>query len=162
MRSVSARRAAVTIGAAALALSCAGAALAHPFSSWSGRSGPFAWHARQHSCGVAGGKPSTLREHTRWRTSPANGYHRLIFRHQVKDEATGKWQTIKRRRWSTRNTRLEGNRRVVHWIQRYFPIEDEVGLTTRNVVAFEWWVDRQRDRRKLRRVMTLRACVVQG
>jgi hypothetical protein len=162
MRSVSVRRAAVAIGAATLALSAVGAALAHPFSSWSGRSGPFAWHARQFSCGVAGGSPSTLREHTRWRTSPANGYHRLIFRHQVRDDATGTWQTITRRKWSTKNTRLEGNRRVVHWLQRYFPIEDEVGLTTRNVVTFEWWLDRRRDRRVFRRVMKLRKCVVRG
>ena len=162
MRSVSARRAAVSTGAALFALSSIGLASAHPFSAWSGRSGPYAWHAKRLSCGVVGGKPSTVREHTRWRTSPRNGYHRLRFEHQVRDDTAGTWQTIVRRGWSTRNTRFEGSRTVVHWLQRYHPVKGEAGLTTRHRVTFEWWLDRPRDRRTFRRVMTLPACVVGG
>ena len=147
--------------AVVLALACAGTAAADPFSDWSGKRGPFAWEAKLRTCGDVGDTPSRVRAHTRWRGSPANGYQRLtFFRRRLDDDGDG-WLTVQRQARSTKNGPLEGNRAVVHWSQWFFPFEDEGGATTRHVVRFEWLRDRPgRDRRVLRRTVTLPACVV--
>ena len=66
-------------------LAGAGSAAAEPALSWSGTRGPFAWEAQSLACGVAGvAQSSRLKAHTRWRTSPADGYQRLTFMRQVR------------------------------------------------------------------------------
>jgi hypothetical protein len=151
------------IGAVAAVFSCAtAAASAHPFGAWSGKSGPFAWQAKQVSCGSVGESPSRVQAHSRWRRSPANGYQRLTFSRQIRDDATGEWTTVQRQRRSTRNTRLEGSREILHWSQFFFPLAGEGGKTSRHVVRFEWLRDRPgpTDRLVAARVKTLRPCVV--
>jgi hypothetical protein len=141
----------------------AAGASAHPFS-WSGTSGPFAWHAKQVSCGVVGESPSRLRAHSRWSLSPANGYQRLTFTRQIRADDTGEWTTVQRQRRSTKNTRLEGVAGILHWSQFFFPFNDEDGSTSRQLVRFEWLRDRPGPNERLvaARMMTLRSCVVGG
>jgi hypothetical protein len=155
------RRLFAALGTTALALVWAGVAAADDFPSWSGTKGGFAWEAKRLSCGVVGESPSRLRAHTRWRSSPANGYLRLTFTRQIRDG--GAWTTVHRQRRSTKNKPLEGSRAVIHWTQWFFPFEDEGGATSRHVVAFEWLRDRSgpgRDPRVLRRTRSFAACVV--
>jgi hypothetical protein len=136
-------------------------ASAHPFPAWSGTSGPFAWQAKRLSCGAVGDKPSRIRAHTRWRTSPANGYQRITFTRQIRDDSTGDWVTVQRQRRSTKNTNLEGIRSILHWSQFFAPVEDEAGKTSRHLVFFEWLRDRAaHDRRVASRSMNLKRCVV--
>ncbi|MGH3022033.1 MAG: hypothetical protein ACRDNI_00110 [Gaiellaceae bacterium] len=144
-----------------LALACAGTAAADPFSGWTGKRGPFAWEAKLLACGNVGDSPSRVRAHTRWRRSPGNGYVRLTFFRQVLGE-DGDWVTVQKQTRSTRNGQLEGASGAVHWSQWFFPFEDESGATTRHSVRFEWLRDRtgRPDRRMLRRVRTLPACIV--
>jgi hypothetical protein len=154
------RRLFAALGATVLALAWAGAAAADDFA-WSGTKGGFAWEAKRLSCGVVGESPSRVRAHTRWRSSPANGYLRLTFTRQIRDGA--RWTTVHRQRRSTKNKPLEGSRAVIHWTQWFFPFEDEGGATSRHVVAFEWLRDRSgpgADPRLLHRIRSFAACVV--
>ena len=157
------RRRFAALGVTAVALAWAGVAPADDFPSWSGTKGGFAWEAKRLSCGVVGESPSRLRAHTRWRSSPANGYLRLTFTRQVRNPDTGLWTTVHRQRRSTKNKPLEGSRAVIHWTQWFFPFEDEGGATSRHLVAFEWLRDRSgpgTDRRVLRRTRAFEPCVV--
>ena len=157
------RRRFVALGVTALALASAGSAAADHFPAWSGTKGGFAWEAKRLSCGAVGESPSRLRAHTRWRSSPANGYLRLTFTRQVRNPDTRQWTTVHRQRRSTKNKPLEGSRGVIHWTQWFFPFEDEGGATSRHLVAFEWLRDRSgpgTDRRLLRRTRTFGTCVV--
>ncbi|HEX2045069.1 MAG TPA: hypothetical protein VHF23_05525 [Gaiellaceae bacterium] len=158
-----ARRLAPIVIVAGLALVGAAAAAAHPFSGWSGTKGPFAWEAKLRSCGVVGEEPSRVRAHTRWRLSPANGYQRLTFVRQVREEGTNAWTTVQRQRRSTRNTTLEGSGAVLHWSQFFHPFPDEAGMRSRHIVTFEWRRDRRgADRTVLTRARTLAPCTVGG
>lgn len=157
------RRLAAIVIVVGVALGTAGAAGAHPFSGWSGTKGKFAWQARLHGCGVVGEAPSRVRAHTRWRMSPANGYQRLTFVRQVREDATAPWATVQRQTRSTRNTRLEGSAAILHWSQFFNPFADEAGMQSRHIVTFRWLRDRPGpDRTALRRVRTLKTCVVGG
>jgi hypothetical protein len=153
----------VALWSAALALLSADLAAADPVPAWSGTKGAFAWEARRIGCGIVGRSPSVVRAHTRWRTSPANGYVRLTFTRQLQDAGTGSWATVQRLRRTTRNTPLEGARGVLHWSQWFFPFADDAGETSRHIVAFEWFRDLPGpgpDPRVLRRERVLGACVV--
>jgi hypothetical protein len=155
------RRRAVT-GAVVVAVALLGGqAAAHSFPGWSGTSGPFAWEAKRLSCGVGGEQPTSLRAHSRWSTSPSNGFQRVTFTRQIRDELTGEWVTVQRQRHSTRNTRLEGVQTILHWSQR-FSFPGGAGQRSRHLVRFEWLRDRQGpvDRLVAARLMTLRPCVV--
>lgn len=144
-----------------LALASVNVAGADPVPAWSGTKGPFAWEAKRQGCGTVGRSPSVVRAHTRWRTSPAGGYARLTFRRQLRDEDAGGWRTVQRQRRSTKNTRLEGERGIVHWTQWFFPFAGEAGATSRHIVVFEWLHDRPGpDRLVLRRGRILRPCTV--
>jgi hypothetical protein len=146
---------------ALLALVAADLGVAHPFSAWSGTKGAFSWEAHRMGCGVVGRTPSVIRAHTRWKTSPANGYARLTFTRQIQHESTGAWTTVQKQRRSTRNTALEGDRGIVHWTQWFFPSADEAGDRSRHIVLFEWFRDRPgTDTRALRRDRVFRPCVV--
>jgi hypothetical protein len=139
-------------------LAVAGAAAAEPALSWSGTRGPFAWEAQSLACGVAGvSQSSRLRAHTRWRTSPADGYQRLTFMRQVR--VGNAWVTVQRDRRTTRSTTLEGARNTLVWSQWFGPRADAVGTESRHAVLFEWLRDRPgTDPRLLRRVVKLPAC----
>jgi hypothetical protein len=159
------RLAALAALALVASLAWSGAAAAEPFGKWSGKKGRFAWEAKRTDCGSAGKSlsPSRVRAHTRWKKSPANGYVRLVFRRQIRDEDTGKWMTVQQQRRSTKNTPLEGVRSVVHWSQWFNPFEDEAGLRSRHLVDFAWLLDRPgADRRVLRRQVVTKPCVVGG
>ena len=158
------RLAPAVIGAIGLAFACAGTAAADTVHRWSGTRGPFQWEAHRTGCGVVGHAPSVINAHTRWKQSPANGYVRLVFTRQIRDEDTGLWQTVQRQRRTTKNTALEGFAGVVHWTQWFFPFADEGGATSRHLVVFEWLRDRpgaRKDARDLRRERVFRPCVVQ-
>lgn len=146
------------------ALAFAGGAAADPMGGWTGTKGPFAWEAKRLSCGNVGDSASRIRAHTRWRTSPANGYVRMIFTREVKNQSTGAWRVVHRQWRSTRNTALEGARSVLHWSQWFFPFENEGGALSRHSVTFEWLRDRPpgdgADPRLLRRVRAFLPCVV--
>jgi len=151
------------LGLIVAVLACAGTAAADPFPAWSGTKGPFGWEARRAGCGIVGHNPSVVRAHTRWSTSPSNGYLRLTFTRQVRDDATGSWSTVQRQRRSTKNTSLEGARAVLHWTQWFFPFADEAGATSRHSVVLEWLRDRPGpDSRALRRERMMSPCVVGG
>lgn len=157
------RRRFAQLSALLVALACAAPAAADTFSAWTGTKGGFAWEARRLTCGNVGDSPSRIRAHTRWRTSPANGYLRLTFTRQVRDEVSGTWATVHKQRRSTKNQELEGSRAVVHWSQWFYPFEGEAGALTRHTVVFEWLRDRagpRPDRRALRRVRTFAPCQV--
>jgi hypothetical protein len=157
------RRLAAVAIAAGLALVASAGAGAHPFGGWSGRKGPFAWEAKLRSCGVVGEAPSRVRAHTRWRLSPENGYQRLTFVRQIREEGTGSWVTVQRQRRSTRNTALEGSGAILHWSQFFNPFADDGGTTSRHIVTFQWRRDRPgADRTVLTRSRTLGPCVVGG
>lgn len=147
-----------------VALACAGSAAADPMGGWTGSKGPFSWEAKRLSCGNVGDSASRVRAHTRWRMSPANGYVRLTFTRELKNESTGAWKVVHRQRRSTKNTALEGARGVLHWSQWFFPFENEGGATTRHTVTFEWLRDRPpgagADPRLQRRVRAFAPCVV--
>ena len=156
---------AAAIGGVVLMLALVGAeaGFSHPVPGSAARSGPFTWEIVRLSCGVVGERPSRLRAHTRWRTSPQNGYQRATFFRQIRDEATGEWTTVRRVRRSTRNTALEGTPFVLHWSQRFFPAAVDAGKTSRHVVRFEWLRDRRGpDRLRFTRTRTLKPCVVRG
>jgi hypothetical protein len=147
--------------AALLALIAAGVAAADPFRPWSGSKGPFAWEAHRVGCGVVGRNPSVIRAHTRWTDSPANGYVRLTFVRQIRDEGSGHWDNVQRQRRSTKNTSLEGSRAVIHWTQWFFPFADEAGALSRHHVVFDWFRDRPgADARAMRRKRAFKPCVV--
>jgi hypothetical protein len=146
---------------ALLTLVAADLAAAHPFSKWSGTKGAFAWEAHRLGCGFVGRSPSVVQAHTRWRSSPANGYVRLTFTRQIEVESTGAWTTVQKQRRSTRNTALEGERGIIHWTQWLFPFADEGGARSRHIVLFEWFRDGPgADSRALRRERMFRPCVV--
>lgn len=134
---------------------------AHPFSAWTGKSGPFRWQAATVSCGAVTGEPNRISAHTRWISSPANGYQRVVFKRQIRDATTQSWETVAQKRRSTRNTHLEGVETVLHWTQ-FFPARaGEQGKTSRDVVFFAWRRDRSgADRTVLARRVVLRSCVV--
>jgi hypothetical protein len=164
MRRAGAGRAAL-VGSLAGALVLAGAqtAAADRFQRWSGQSRPFAWEARRLSCGVADEQPGRVRAHSRWRTSPANGYQRVTFKRQFRGEGSGRWTTVQRARLSTRDGKLEGTRGVLHWRMSLPTFGGHAGKRSRYVVNFVWLRDRpRRDRLVFTRRVTLRPCVVGG
>ena len=157
------RSAAIGGVALMLAVVCADAGFSHPVPGSLARSGPSAWEAAQLSCGIVGERPSRVHAHSRWRTSPENGYQRATFFRQIKDEETGAWTTVQRQRRSTRNTALEGSQLTLHWSQRFFPFADDAGKKSRHVVRFEWLRDgKGADRPRFTRTRTLKPCVVRG
>jgi hypothetical protein len=145
-----------------LALACAAPAVADTFPGWTGTKDGMSWEAKRLSCGDVGDAPSRLRAHTRWRTSPANGYVRLTFVRQVRPADSGRWTTAHRVRRSTRNTVHEGGRNLLHWSQWFFPYEHEGGAASRHTVVFEFLRDRsgRPDRRLLRRTVTFGVCEI--
>jgi hypothetical protein len=152
------------VSSCALLIACAvvvAGASAHPFSAWTGKSGPFRWQAARVSCGAATGGPNRISAHTRWFSSPANGYQRIIFRRQIRDATTHSWKTVAQKRRSTKNTRLEGAQTTLHWTQ-FFPVAaGEKGKKSRDVVFFAWRRDRSGvDRTVLARRVVLGSCVV--
>jgi hypothetical protein len=153
-----ARHSVALLAALVSMLAVAGSAAAEPALSWSGTRGPFAWEAQSLACGVAGvSQSSRLRAHTRWRTSPADGYQRLTFMRQVR--VGNAWVTVQRDRRTTRNTTLEGARTTLVWSQWFGPRADTAGTESRHAVLFEWLRDRPgADSRLLRRVVKLPAC----
>jgi hypothetical protein len=156
---------AAAIGGVVLVLALVGAeaGLSHPVPGSTARSGPFAWEAARFSCGVVDERPNRLRAHSRWQTSPENGYQRATFVRQIKDEGTGEWTTVQRNRLSTRNSELEGTRLLLHWSQRFFAFADDASKRSRHVVRFEWLRDRRgADRLRFTRTRTLKPCVVRG
>jgi hypothetical protein len=138
-----------------------GRAAAHSFESFSGRSGPFLWQAETLSCGAVEGEPNRIHAHTRWRRSPANGYVRLTFKRQLKDDVTGAWRTVVRKTRTTKNTQLEGAPSILHWSQFFNASANEGGTTSRDVVVFAWRRDRaSADRMVFARTLRLSSCVV--
>ncbi len=144
----------------ALAAMAAGGAAAHPFSGWDGRSGPYRWQAETVDCGAVTGDPNRVHAHTRWITSPANGYQRVKFRRQIQDETSGTWSTVDRATRTTKNT-LEGMQTVLHWIQMFQPAAGEEGMRSRVIANFAWLRDRSGpDRTVFARRLILEPCVV--
>ena len=131
----------VALLAALVSVLAVGAPTARAALSWSGTRGPFAWEAQSLACGVAGvSQSSRLRAHTRWRTSPGDGYQRLTFMRQLRVGTT--WVTVQRDRRTTRNTALEGARNTLVWTQWFGPRADAAGTQSRHAVLFEWLRDR--------------------
>jgi hypothetical protein len=143
----------------ACAVAVAGAK-AHPFSDWTGKSGPFRWHADMVSCGAVPGEPNRIEAHTRWVDSPNNGYQRVSFRRQIRNEAATSWKTVASQTRSTKNT-LEGLDVLLHWTQSFLPASSEEGRTSRDVLQFAWRRDREgSDRTVFARRVVLGPCVV--
>lgn len=136
-------------------------ATAKEFSGWTGKSGPFRWQARMVSCGAVTGEPNRIVGHTRWLTSPANGYQRATFRRQLWNATAQSWTTVASKTRTTKNTRFEGVQTVLRWTQ-FFPVfKGEKGKKSRDVVLFAWKRDRSGpDRTVLARRVVLRTCTV--
>jgi hypothetical protein len=138
----------------------AGGASAHPFSSWTGKSGPFRWQAKMIDCGAVTGGPNRIEAHSRWINSPSNGYQRVIFRRQLRDAGAGAWETVSSQTRSTKNS-LEGRDFVLHWTQFFQAVSGDEGRTSRDVVRFAWRRDRSGpDRTVFARHIVLKSCVV--
>jgi hypothetical protein len=143
-------------------LATAGAS-AHPFSRWTGKSGPFRWQAETVSCGAVTGGPNRISAHSRWVSSPANGYQRAIFRRQIWDKTAQSWTTVASKRRTTKNTPFEGVQTILHWTQFFPALKGEKGKTSRDVVAFAWRRDRSgADRTVFARRVVLASCVVRS
>jgi hypothetical protein len=154
------RARALIVGCSVVAAIAAGGAAAHPFSGWDGRSGPYRWQAERVDCGAVTGEPNRIHAHSRWVTSPDNGYQRLTFMRQIQDATSGEWSTADRVARSTKNT-LEGLQTVLHWVQMFQPAAGEEGMTSRVIVDFAWRRDRSGpDRTVFARRLTLEPCVV--
>jgi hypothetical protein len=153
-----------TISVCTLLVACGVAtadASAHPFSGWTGTSGPFRWQAETISCGAVTGGPNRIAAHTRWVSSPANGYQRVIFRRQIWDRTAQAWTTVASKTRTTKNTSFEGVETVLHWTQFFPARKGEEGKTSRDVVLFVWRRDRSgADRTVLARRVALASCVV--
>ena len=109
------------------------------------------------------GGPNRIAAHTRWVSSPANGYQRVIFRRQIRDETAQSWTTVASKRRTTKNTRFEGVPTVLHWTQFFPVLKGERGKTSRDVVLFAWRRDRSgADRTLLARRIVLPSCVVRS
>jgi hypothetical protein len=158
------RRWRTATGICALLVVCgmaASGASAHQFSGWTGKSGPFRWQAERVSCGAVTGEPNRITAHTRWVSSPANGYQRAIFRRQIWKGTAHSWTTVASKRRTTKNTRFEGAQTVLHWTQFFPALKGEQGKTSRDVVAFAWRRDRRgADRTVFARRVVLAPCVV--
>lgn len=158
------RRAAISI--CMLVVACgvvAGVANAHSFSGWTGKSGPFRWQARIVSCGAVGGEPNRVTAHSRWLSSPANGYQQAVFKRQIRDETAQSWTTVARQTRTTKNTRFEGTDAILHWTQFFPAMAGEGGKKSRDVVAFAWRRDRRGagvDRTVFARRVVRASCVV--
>jgi hypothetical protein len=102
-----------------------------------------------------------MEAHTRWLTSPANGYERATFRRQIWNETTLAWTTVASQSRSTTNTPFEGVRTILHWTQFFQPTAGEQGQTSRDVVLFAWRRERSGpDRTVFFRRVALEPCVV--
>jgi hypothetical protein len=157
------RLALIGVALAVAVLAGATAAGGHPFPHWSGQSGPYGWEAKRLSCGAVGGTLSRVRAHSRWRTSPVNGYQRLTFARQIQGDVPETWTTVQRAHRSTKSRRFEGSQRIMHWLQWFGPLEDEAGKWSRYRVTFAWFLDRPGpDRRVFRRMLTLAPCLIGG
>ena len=156
------RRAAISVCALLLVSGVAAVgASGHPFSGWTGKSGPFRWQAKMVSCGGVSGAPNRISAHSRWFSSPANGYQRVIFRRQIWNATTHSWKTIASKRRTTKNTHLEGVDTTLHWTQFFPALKGEKGKKSRDVVAFAWRRDRTgADRTVLARRVVLASCIV--
>jgi hypothetical protein len=152
---------AVAVCALVVSIGAVGGASAHPFPGWTGTSGEFRWQADMISCGAVTGAPNRIEAHTRWVTSPTNGYQRVIFVRQIRDESAGAWDTASRQTRTTKNTPFEGLRSVLHWTQFFQPTSGEEGATSRAVVLFAWRRDRSGpDRTVFFRRVVLAPCLV--
>jgi hypothetical protein len=138
-------------------------ASAHPFAGWTGKSGPFRWQAETISCGAVTGGPNRIEAHSRWISSPANGYQRAIFTRQIWNETAQSWRTVASKWRTTKNTRFEGLDAILHWTQLFPVSAGEEGKTSRDVVAFAWRRDRKgADRTVFSRRVVLAPCVVRS
>jgi hypothetical protein len=154
---------AIGIACTVLALSAvvAAGASAHPFSGWTGKSGPFRWQAETVFCGAVTGEPNRMHAHSRWLTSPRNGYQRVTFDRQIRDETASAWTTVQSQRRTTKNSPLEGTRVTLHWSQFFQPLAGEEGQTSRDVIVFEWRQDPSGpDRTVFSRRVALAPCTV--
>jgi hypothetical protein len=134
---------------------------AHPFAGWTGKSGPFRWQAETVSCGSVTGEPNRIRAHSRWVTSPQNGYQRARFRRQIHDQTAGTWTTVQSKVRTTKNSPLEGTKAILHWTQFFQPVVGEEGRTSRDLIAFEWKRDRSgSDRTVFSRRVRLAPCII--
>jgi hypothetical protein len=139
----------------------AAGATAHPFSGWTGKSGPFRWQAETVFCGAVTGEPNRMHAHSRWLTSPGNGYQRVTFNRQIRDETTSAWTTVRSQRRTTKNSQLEGTRLILHWSQFFQPVAGEEGRRSRDVIVFDWRRDRSGpDRTVFSRRVALAPCTV--
>jgi hypothetical protein len=158
------RRWRAAIGICMLLVVCGvatGGANAHPFSGWTGKSGPFRWQAKTVFCGAVRGEPNRVSAHSRWFSSPANGYQRVVFTRQIRDETAQSWTTVGRRSRTTKNTRFEGLDVILHWTQFFPALTREEGKTSRDIVSFAWRRDRRgTDRTVFARRVVLASCVV--
>jgi hypothetical protein len=107
------------------------------------------------------GEPNRVAAHSRWVSSPANGYQRAVFTRQIWDETAQSWTTVASKRRTTKNTPFEGQDVILHWTQ-FFPVmAREEGKRSRDVVAFAWRRDRKgADRTVFARRVLLASCVV--
>jgi hypothetical protein len=134
---------------------------AHPFAGWTGKSGPFRWQAETVSCGSVTGEPNRIRAHSRWVTSPQNGYQRARFKRQIQDETAGTWTTVQSKLRTTKNSPLKGAKVILHWTQFFQPVAREEGRTSRDVIVFEWKRDRSgSDRTVFSRRVALPPCII--
>ena len=156
------RRAAISVCALLLVFGVtAVGASGHPFSGWTGKSGPFRWQAKMVSCGAVTGAPNRISAHSRWISSPANGFQRVIFRRQIWNATTHTWKRVASKRRTTKNTHLEGVRTILHWTQFFPALKGEKGRTSRDVVLFAWRRDgRRADHTVFARRVALASCVV--
>jgi hypothetical protein len=156
-----ARAASTLCTVSVLSAAAATGAAAHPFSAWSGKSGPFRWQAERISCGEVTGEPKRVHAHTRWVKSPANSYQRVRFVRQIWDETATAWTTVDRQTRTTKNTPFEGTDAILHWTQFFQPSAGEEGKTSRDVLFFAWRRDRNGlDRTIFSRRLVLAPCVV--
>jgi hypothetical protein len=154
------RRAAISVSVLLVTFGMVTAGASAEFA-WTGKSGPFRWQARTTSCGAVNGEPNRIVAHTRWLTSPRNGYQRAIFRRQLWNGSTRSWATVARKRRTTKNTRFEGVQTALRWTQ-FFPVfKGQKGKRSRDVVLFAWRRDRSgADRTVFARRVVLGSCVV--
>jgi len=102
-----------------------------------------------------------MRAHSRWLASPENGYQRVTFSRQIRDEPSGTWTTVQTTRRTTKNSPLEGTKAILHWTQFFQPVAGEEGRTSRDVIVFQWKRDRSgSDRTVFSRRVRLASCII--
>ena len=100
---------------AALSLCAPQVAQGHSFGSWDTSGGGFFTDAQLVNCGAAVGPGfNGVHGHTMWSTAPLNGYVNASFQRQRKDGGVFRNQGSPVR-FSGKNTRFEGFRKVLHY-----------------------------------------------